>query len=193
MKRLVLIGVGALGSHLALFARNLDLHLVVVDFDRVEQKNVASQFHTTLGVGRNKAKALAQGLSGLFGRRVEAVPHRLGPDNVFALFAKADLVVDCVDDAATRRLIQRAALELEIPCLHGALAADGSYGRVEWSGSDRTFAVDAGGEGEATCEDGEHLPFIARVAATMAASLASFLADGSKPGAHLRPDGFEPL
>lgn len=188
MKRIVIVGVGALGSHLVLLGRSWGAELVAIDFDRVERKNVESQFHTRMGVGRNKAQALQQAMQGLFGLRIDAIPHRLVGDNAAVLLEGADVVVDCVDHAETRRLIQRVAAERAIPCLHGALAADGRYARVMW---DPGFAVDAGGEGVATCEDGEHLPFVALVAAHMAASLQRFLATGATDGAHVRPDGVE--
>jgi molybdopterin/thiamine biosynthesis adenylyltransferase len=188
MDRIVIVGVGALGSHLVLFGRNWDAALVAVDFDRVEQKNVLSQLHTRMGVGRNKAQALRQTMQGLFGVRLKAVPHRLTEDNARTLLADATLVVDCVDHGPTRRLIAEVAAELELPCLHGALAADGAYARVMWA---PRFSVDGGGEGAATCEDGEHLPFVARVAAQMAQTVQRFLRDGTRDDHHLRPDGSE--
>lgn len=188
MKTIVIVGAGALGSHVALFGRNGDARVVVVDFDRVEPKNTLSQFHGRMGVGRNKAQALQQALHGLFGARVEAVPHRLVAHNAEALLAGADVIVDCVDHAETRRLMQRFAADRAIPCLHGALAADGRYGRVMWSPG---FTVDEGGDGVATCEDGEHLPFIALVAAHLAARLQRFLTDGVMESVHVRPDGVE--
>ena len=95
MQRIVIIGVGALGSHLCLLGRNWDAQLVVVDFDRVEQKNTASQFHSRMGVGRNKTQALQQAMQGLFSLRLEAVPHRFVEDNARSLLEGADLVVDC--------------------------------------------------------------------------------------------------
>lgn len=190
MKKIVIVGVGALGSHLVLLGRNWGARIVAVDFDRVESKNVRSQLHTRMGVGRNKAQALQQTMQGLFGLRIDAVPHRLVADNAAVLLEGADVVVDCVDHAETRRLIQRVAAERAIPCLHGALAADGRYARVMW---DPDFAVDEGGEGQATCEDGKHLPFVALVAAHLAISLQRFLANGVMNGAHIRPDGVEPV
>jgi molybdopterin/thiamine biosynthesis adenylyltransferase len=188
VKRVVIVGVGALGSHLVLFGRGWAARLVVIDPDRVEQKNVASQFHTRMGVGRNKAKALQQAMQGLFGARLEAIPHRLAEDNARTLLEGADLVVDCVDHGPTRRLLAEVSAELGVPCLHGALAADGAYGRVMWA---PRFDVDHGGEGEATCEDGEHLPFVALVAAKMAGTVRRFLEDGVEIDTHLRPDGME--
>ena len=190
MQRIVIIGVGALGSHLCLLGRNWDAQLVVVDFDRVEQKNIASQFHSRMGVGRNKTQALQQAMQGLFSLRLEAVPHRFVEDNARSLLEGADLVVDCVDHAGTRTVIQHVAAELGLPALHGALAADGRYARVMW---DPAFTVDEGGDGAATCEDGEHLPFVALVAAKMAAVVQRFLSEGVQESVHIRPDGFEAI
>jgi molybdopterin/thiamine biosynthesis adenylyltransferase len=190
-KRIVIVGVGALGSHLALLVRNLDASIVVIDFDRVERKNVLSQFHTEMSVGKNKATALQQAMSGLFKVKVEAVPHRLTPDNADALLAKADLVVDCLDNGASRRAVQDLVRAKGIPCLHGALAPDGAFGRVVW---DESFAIDdESGAGAATCEDGEHLPFIALVSAFMARAVQRFVQDGRRIGFQVHPGGVTPL
>lgn len=185
MKKIVIVGVGALGSHVALFLRNLDLQtaspgevykLVVLDFDRIEHKNTLSQFHAKTGVGKNKALSLQQTLNFLFGVRVDAVPHKLTKDNARELLGGAALVIDCLDNGASRRVVQSITRELKVPCLHGALAADGVLGRVVW---DDKFVIDDEAEqGAATCEDGEHLPFIGMVAAQLARSAQEFLKSG---------------
>ena len=46
MKTVVIVGVGALGSHVALLGRNWGVQLKLVDFDRIEQKNTQAQFHS---------------------------------------------------------------------------------------------------------------------------------------------------
>lgn len=184
--KIVIVGVGALGSHLVLLGRNWAASFVAIDFDRVEQKNVASQFHTKMGVGKNKGAALQQAMQGMFGLRIEAVPHKLGPDNADTLLSGADLVLDCVDNTPTRTLIQESARRLSIPCLHGAIAADGSYARLMWDGA---FVPDEGAEGEATCEDGEHLPFVALTAARMAALVQEWLTSQKQRSIHLHPNG----
>jgi molybdopterin-synthase adenylyltransferase len=184
--RILVIGVGALGSHLLLLGRNWPVRLVAVDFDRVERKNTMSQFHSNMGVGRNKALALQQAMQGLFGVKIDAVPHRMTGDNAEKLTDGAGLVVDCVDNAEARRTIRSVCQQRGIPCLHGALAADGQYGRVMWS---EDFTIDEGVGGAATCEDGEHLPFIGIVAAQMAVTVQRFLATGRCESSHVRPDG----
>jgi molybdopterin/thiamine biosynthesis adenylyltransferase len=124
MKAVTIVGVGALGSHAAQFLRNA-ARLRVVDFDRVEQQNVRSQFHPRSSLGRAKVVALQQTLSFLFGTKIEAIPHKLVEDNAAELLARADLVLDCLDNAAARSVVERFARAHGLPCQHGALAADG--------------------------------------------------------------------
>lgn len=187
-KHVVVVGVGALGSHLVLLGRNLPVRFTVIDFDRVERKNTLSQFHSKMGVGRNKAQAMQQAMHGLFGVRLQAVPHKLTADNCERLLSGADLIVDCVDNAEARQLIQGFAEANGVPCLHGALAADGGYARLMWT---EAFTIDAADTaGAPTCEDGQHLPFITITAARMAHTLQRFLADGTKASGHIHPTGY---
>ena len=178
MKPVVIIGVGALGSHLVMLARNLGNPLRLVDFDRVEQKNTQGQFHSKMGLGKNKALALQQTLLGLWGLKVEVIPHKLTPDNVSTVLGDAALVIDCTDNAEARRTIKNFVRLADIPCLHGALAADGSFGRVIW---DEFFKEDEeGAGGQASCEDGKNLGFHALVAAQMALVAQKFLDDETR-------------
>lgn len=184
-KKITIVGAGALGSHLLLLARNFDVQLTVIDFDRVEQKNVLSQFHTRMGIGRNKTLALQQTMQGLFGIRIHTVPHRLTEDNVENLLGQSDLVIDCLDNAESRRVVQGFVREQNIPCLHGALSANGEFGSVIW---DEFFTIDDEDvQGQATCEDGEQLPFIMQVAAQMAIVIQKFLGAERKENYHLCP------
>ena len=185
--KVVIVGVGALGSHLALLVRNFPVQVTIVDMDKIEIKNTMSQFHTAMSVGKNKAQALRDALNALFKVKVEAVPHRLTEDNVEQLLGKADLVVDCLDNAASRQVVQDFVRARGIPCLHGALDPDGQFGRACWT---ENFVIDhEGAVGAATCEDGRHLPFIAQTAASLALSVQQFLRHGRKVGYQVHPGG----
>lgn len=187
-KSVTIVGVGALGSHLVQFMRNLPVSTKIIDFDRVDAKNVQSQFHTKLGVGKSKVQALKGQMTMLYGINVEAVPHKLVADNVQQLLgSKVDIVVDCLDNGEGRRLVQQHAREKKIPCLHGALAAGGAFGRVVW---DEKFKIeDAPIGAAATCEDGEHLPFIVVVAGLLARAVQEFLVRGSRIGFEVNAGG----
>ena len=185
--KIIVVGVGALGSHLVLAIRNLTAKVTVIDFDRVESKNVMSQFHTKLGVGRNKTLALQQAMQGMFGTKIDIVPHRLTADNVEQLLGGADLVVDCLDNGASRLLVQGFVRTKDIPCLHGAVDDAGTCGRVVW---DERFEVDVGtAVGQPTCEGGEHLPFICTVSAFLAVAVRRFVEQNQRVGYEINPGG----
>lgn len=184
---ITIIGIGALGSHVALLLRNLEVGLKVVDFDRVEQKNTKAQFHTKMSLGKNKAQAFSQSLLGLFGTKVAAVPHKLTDDNARALLGVSELVLDCTDNIEARKVIIHTCRLCKVPCLHGALAASGDFARVVW---DEHFVPDAeSNDGVATCVDGEHLPFFAAAASFMALEAQHFLETKKKRSYQLTPAG----
>ncbi len=185
-RMIVIVGAGALGSHVALFLRNLDRPIKIVDFDRVEQKNCQSQVHTKMSLGKNKAQAIAQTFQGLFGVKVTPVPHKLTSGNVDALINDAELVIDCTDNIAARKVIQEFVSEQAIPCVHGGLSGDGDFARILWT---EDFVPDAESGDGATCEDGEALPFFAMVAGMMSVEVKRFLDTGKKSGWQLTPSG----
>jgi len=159
MKRIVVVGVGALGSHTIQFLRNVGALIRVVDFDKVERKNTQSQFHAKQSVGKSKVLGLQRTVDFLWGLKLDVVPHKLVADNAEQILGHSDLIIDCLDNGEARRIVQGYAREHKVSCLHGALDADGSFGAVMW---DSKFHIDdEPGTGAATCEDGEHLPFIA--------------------------------
>jgi hypothetical protein len=187
MMKVTIVGVGALGSHLVQFLRNEEVTLHVIDFDRVEQRNVASQFHSKTSVGKKKVDALKQSMAFLYGRRVSTIGHMVTKGNVGALLSEADLIIDCLDNGEARRLVQDWVCATGIPCLHGALSPDGSFGRVIW---DKNFVIDdEAGIGTATCENGEFLPFIAIVSAYLARAAQIFLQEERMVGYSISPNG----
>lgn len=178
MKRVVFCGVGAIGSHAATLCRNVDAALVLVDFDRVESKNLLSQAFVKPSVGKNKAEALKLQLLNFHGVKTEAFGVRLGPDNVEALLGTADLVVDAFDNAKSRVVLSTFARKSDRALVHAGVSGDGTFGLVRW---DERFVPDAEDEeGQATCEGGEHLPLLGLVGATLARIVQDHLASGAR-------------
>ena len=186
MNHIAIVGLGALGSHAVLALRNVPFNLVVCDHDRVETKNTLAQFHTNMSMRRNKAQALQQALQGLWGVKVEAVPHKLTKDNAQALLGGAALVLDCTDNIAARECISTFCKAKGIPLLHGAMSADGSFARVIWSD---WFVPDAESGDGATCEDGENLPFHMLAGSLIAQAAKTFLQKGKKVNYQITPGG----
>jgi|APSaa5957512622_1039677.scaffolds.fasta_scaffold97095_2 molybdopterin-synthase adenylyltransferase len=185
-RKVVIVGAGALGSHVLLLARNWDCELILIDFDKVEQKNTQAQMHTRMSLRRNKAQAMQQAMQGMWGLKVKAVPHRLTMGNFKQLLDGAFLVIDCTDNIEARQILKAAKVVLpKMEILHGALSAGGDFARVVWT---ENFTPDAeGGEGEATCEDGENLHFHALAAAHMTREVQTFLAGGKKRSWQITP------
>jgi len=176
--RIVFCGVGALGSTAVLYSRNLDAELRLVDFDRVESKNLAAQWFVKQSVGKNKAEAIRLQLANFYGAKAEALGVRLGAHNAAQLLEGCDLAVDCFDNADSRIVLAEAARARGLPLVHAALAADGTFGLVRW---DERFVADREDTpGQATCEGGEHLPVIGLVGATVARAIQDFCARGAR-------------
>ncbi len=182
-KRILICGVGALGSTCVQFVRNVDAELRLVDFDRVESKNLSAQWFVKQSVGKNKAEAVRLQLANFYGtapgkQGAEAITARLEATNAAKLLEGCDLAVDCFDNADSRLTLSDACRAANVALLHGALAADGTVGLVRW---DERFVPDREDvEGQATCEGGEHLPMIGLVGATLARAIQDFLKDGSQ-------------
>ena len=106
---IVFCGVGALGSTAAVLCRSLGAELRLVDFDRVESKNLTAQAYVKQSLGKNKAEALKLQLWNFWAVKAEAVPVRVVADNVAQVCAGADLVVDCFDNQASRQVLSTHA------------------------------------------------------------------------------------
>lgn len=176
---IIVCGLGNQGSHFILMARNLPARFKGIDGDRVEAKNIQSQAHTNMGLGQNKVAALTQMMQGLFGFRLMGVPRMIETHNVEALLGEADLVVDCLDNWPSRRIITEFTRSKGIPCVHAGLDQTGTYGHVRWDGH---FQIEGDGSGvqQATCEDGENLPFNASVACELTMAVQTWLRDGRR-------------
>lgn len=185
MNKITIVGAGALGSHLVQLVRNVDAAIRVVDFDRVEQRNTGSQFHGKPHVGKLKTESVKATMQLLWGVRIETLSSMLGMSNQDALLGNSDLVVDCLDNIEGRKTIMDYTSPRNVPVLHGALAADGTFGRVVWSPLFKPDGEPAAGA--LTCEDGNHLPFIAIVAAFMAKAVTEWSKTGKKIGYALTP------
>jgi molybdopterin/thiamine biosynthesis adenylyltransferase len=173
--KILFCGGGALGSHALFLARDLEHELAVVDFDRVETKNLASQWFVKQMVGKNKATALKTQLLNFYDVKLQDYTVKLTALNADAVLGPADLVVECFDNAGSRRVVQDYVRSREKPCVHGGLAANGEFGVVRW---DEHFTIDDEGvPGQATCEGRGFLPLILRVSSSLVASLQFFLAE----------------
>lgn len=152
-KKVCVVGCGGLGGYVCMaLARFGVLNLTVIDGDRFSKSNLNRQlFATEKTVGQPKALVCKKQLADVNSTvTVHAVPHMLTADNAEELLAGHDLAVDCLDNAASRRVLDGACRALGIPYIHGAIG--GFYGQVAcvFPGDDtlaRIYPPDGGGPG----------------------------------------------
>lgn len=129
--RVVVIGVGALGSHAAeILVRSGVGFVRLVDADTVELSNLQRQAlfdEEDVREGRSKAIAAARKLESINSTvEVQPVVDELTPSNALDLLDGIDLVLDCTDNFGARYLINDACFKLGIPWVYTGVA--GAYG-----------------------------------------------------------------
>jgi len=187
--KILFCGGGALGSHAMFLARDLEHELAVIDFDRVETKNLASQWFINQMAGKNKATALKTQLLNFYGVKVQDYTVKLTSLNADTILGAADLVVDCFDNAESRKVVQDFARARQKACVHAGLAANGEFGVVRW---DKDFVIDhEDAAGQATCEGRGFLPVILRVSSSLVASIQWFLKDRKELNWNISPRSAE--
>ncbi len=124
-------GAGALGGHVVEGLARVGFGRVrVVDFDRVEERNLSGQPYGRRDVGQLKASTLAKRIYRELGVDVAAECVRLEPGNAAMVLAGAELVVDVFDNTESRALVQRVAAQVGAACLHVGMAA--GYAEAVW-------------------------------------------------------------
>ncbi len=117
-------GAGGLGSPVSIYLIAAGVGTVrIVDHDRVELSNLNRQIlHWDEDIGRRKIDSALEKLKRLNqGVKIEATEEMITEANVSQLIAGFDLIVDAMDNLPTRYILNKAALERNIPFFHGAV------------------------------------------------------------------------
>ena len=122
--RVAVVGAGGLGSPCLLYLAAAGVgRLTIIDDDAVALSNLQRQvLFETADAGEMKAERAASHLHAL-NPHVETatVPLRLDADNVDALLAGHDLIIDGCDSFTTRVLVADSALAAGVPLVSGAV------------------------------------------------------------------------
>jgi molybdopterin-synthase adenylyltransferase len=119
----LVIGAGGLGSPASLYLASAGVgRLTIVDGDVVDLTNLQRQIlHTSERIGINKATSGLTTLAALNPQvQLAAITQRVGENELDALVAAADVVLDCSDNFATRHAINRACVAHRRPLVSGA-------------------------------------------------------------------------
>lgn len=115
-------GAGGLGSAVAVALARIGIGgLIVADFDIVEPSNLNRQQYFIDQLGQPKVEALADNLRRI-NPYVRVEPHqiRLTPDNVPAVFAEVDVLVEAFDRADQKAMLLES---FRISCPHKPVVA----------------------------------------------------------------------
>lgn len=128
---IAVVGAGGIGGHVCeLLARSGVGRLIIIDGDSFDETNLNRQILCTEpDVGKPKAEVALRRVSQINSSvQVEAVVAFADERNLPAMISGADVLIDCVDTARTRFVLQKVCADLSIPMIHGTLG--GFIGRV---------------------------------------------------------------
>lgn len=138
--RVLMIGAGGLGSPVGHYLAAVGVgRLTIVDDDEVDLTNLQRQvLHRTGDIGRPKVESAAATLRDLNpGIDIVPVAERLTADNIDALVAGHDLVIDGSDNFATRYLVSDACERAGVVEVWGSIR--------QLTGQVSVFGLDLGG------------------------------------------------
>jgi len=129
--RVFITGAGGLGSPIAMYLAVAGVGTIrIADHDTVGRTNLNRQvLHWDENIGMKKVESAAEKVKKLNpGVEVEAIAETVTEANVSRLVAGCDLIVDAMDNLPTRYVLNKVALDKNIPFFHGAVY--GFEGRV---------------------------------------------------------------
>lgn len=119
----LIIGLGGLGSPVAMYLAAAGVgYLTLVDDDQVEMSNLQRQIiHNEESIGQLKVESAAERINALNSDcQLTLKTTRLGKESLAIEVEKADVVVDCTDNFATRFLLNELTQESKTPLVSGA-------------------------------------------------------------------------
>jgi adenylyltransferase/sulfurtransferase len=122
--RVLIVGVGALGSPVALYLAGTGVGTIgLADHDHVRLSNLQRQIiHSMEGLNRSKVAGAARTVSALNPDiRVETVEETVDEHNAMELLGRFDVIVDGTDSFRARYLLSDAAYLLRKPLVHGSI------------------------------------------------------------------------
>ena len=129
--RVVIAGAGGLGSPIAIYLTAAGIGMIrMIDHDQVTLSNLNRQIlHWEEDIGRKKVDSARTKLRSLNSAvEIEAIAETVTEGNVSQLVDGFDVIVDAMDNLPTRYILNRCAIQKNIPFFHGAV--NGFEGRV---------------------------------------------------------------
>jgi adenylyltransferase/sulfurtransferase len=122
--KVFIAGAGGLGSAVATYLTAAGVGVIrIVDHDKVELSNLNRQvLHWDEDIGKGKAGSATEKLRKLNPEvEIETIEEMITKANISRLVAGFDLIVDAMDNLPARYLLNKVALDKNIPFFHGAV------------------------------------------------------------------------
>ena len=186
----LVVGAGGLGSPVALYLASAGIgELTLADADTVDLTNLQRQImHTTQSVGRPKAVSGAEAVGRINPEvKVHALEQRLEGAALDAAVARADVVLDCSDNFATRHAVNHACARHRRPLVSGAAVRfDGQVSVFDLRRDDAPcyaclFPEDGETEEMRCAVMGVFAPLVGIVGATQAAEALKVISGAGEP------------
>ncbi len=122
--RVAIAGAGGLGSPVALYLTAAGIGMIrLIDHDRVSLSNLNRQvLHWEEDIGKKKVDSAGIKLRNLNRAvEIESIDEIITEANVSRLVEGCDAIVDAMDNLPARYILNRCAIEKNIPFFHGAV------------------------------------------------------------------------
>jgi adenylyltransferase/sulfurtransferase len=123
--RVFVAGAGGLGSPVSTYLAVAGVgKIIIADFDCVEKSNLNRQFlHHEKDIGKEKIKSAEEKLLSLNPEiEVETIKEKITDKNAGSIVPPCDLIIEALDNFDTRHVLNRLAVEREIPFIQGAVS-----------------------------------------------------------------------
>ncbi len=129
---ITICGAGALGGNLTEnLARSGFGKLRVIDFDRIEERNLSTQPYYKSDIGAYKVKILTNSIYRAIGIGIDGCSKELTSENCHKLLSGSQLLIDTFDNSVSRKIVKDYCEQQKIPCLHVGLYVD--YAEIIWN------------------------------------------------------------
>lgn len=134
--RVLIVGLGGLGCAAAPYLASAGVgHLTLLDFDTVSLSNLQRQIlHSDATIGLAKVESARQQLAAINPHcQLEAIDAQLDDEQLSALIARHDAVLDCTDNVSAREQINRLCFQHKVPLISGAaIRMEGQLSVFTW-------------------------------------------------------------
>jgi adenylyltransferase/sulfurtransferase len=183
--KVCVVGIGGLGSTIAMQLAGMGVGLLrIVDRDVVERANIHRQsIFDTNSIGMAKVEAAEKRIRKINPDvAVEALPLSINDFNIERIVEGMDAVLDGLDNFSTRRVVNRACVELRVPYVFGS--AIEMFGNVSTIIPSETPCLDCflpRQESSATCATVGVHPSLVSIIASIEVSEAIKIITGKEP------------